>query len=39
MNDVSYSCIARLLAGSVVAAAEPATESLRPHESAKDTAK
>lgn len=37
MNDVSYSCIARLLAGSVVAAAEPATESLRPHESAKDT--
>ena len=37
MNDVSYRCIARLLAASVVAAADPATESLQPHEGAKDT--
>jgi acyl-CoA thioesterase-1 len=29
MNDVSYSCIARLLADSVVAAAESGTENRR----------
>jgi len=34
MNDVSYSCIARLLAGSVLAAVERGTESL-PHDGAK----
>jgi len=39
MNDVSYSCIARLLAGSVVAATEPGTERLRPHQAAKNTSR
>jgi len=39
MNDVSYSCIARLLAGSVVAATEPGTEGLRPHQAAKNTSR
>jgi len=29
MNDVSYSCVARLLAGSVAGAAAPASENLR----------
>jgi len=35
MNDMSYSCIAHLLADSVVTAAEPGTESLRLHQGAK----
>lgn len=36
MNDMSYSCIAHLLADSVVTAAEPGTESLRLHQGAKN---
>lgn len=36
MNDLSYSCIARLLAGSVAAAAEFGTESLSAHAVGKD---
>jgi lysophospholipase L1-like esterase len=38
MNNVSYSCIARLLAGSVVAAAEHGIESVRPMEGPKTRA-
>ena len=34
MNDMSYSCIAHLLAGSVVTAAEAGTEGLRLHQGA-----
>jgi lysophospholipase L1-like esterase len=34
MNDMSYSCIAHLLAGSVVTAAEAGTEDLRLHQGA-----
>lgn len=36
MNDVSYGCIARLLAGSLVAAADSGAESRRRIEGAKD---
>ncbi len=36
MNDVSYSCIARLLADSLVAAAEPGTHVQRRSEGARD---
>lgn len=36
MNDVSYSCIARLLAGSLVAAAESGTDDRRRIERTKD---
>jgi acyl-CoA thioesterase-1 len=39
MNDVSYSCIAHLLADSVVAAAEPGTQPLRPHVAVKNTSR
>jgi hypothetical protein len=36
MNDVSYSCIARLLADSVIAATERETNDRRPSEVARD---
>jgi acyl-CoA thioesterase I len=39
MNDVSYSCIARLLADSLVAAAEPGTHSRRRSEGAGDASR
>jgi lysophospholipase L1-like esterase len=39
MNNVSYSCIAHLLAGSLVAAAEPGRESRRWGEEAKDASR
>jgi lysophospholipase L1-like esterase len=39
LNDVSYRCIARLLAGSVVAATEPAIEILQPYQGAKNTSR
>ena len=39
MNDVSYSCIARLLADSLVAAADPGTENRRRIEGGKDASR
>jgi acyl-CoA thioesterase-1 len=39
MNDVSHSCIARLLADSLVAAAAPGTEGLRQSAGARDASK
>jgi lysophospholipase L1-like esterase len=39
MNDVSYSCIARLLADSLAAAAEPETHAQRRSEGARDASR
>jgi hypothetical protein len=39
MNDASYSCIASLLAGSLVAAAESGSESARGNEGAKNASR
>jgi acyl-CoA thioesterase I len=39
MNDVSYSCIARLLADSITAAAEPGSHSPRGSEEARDASR
>jgi acyl-CoA thioesterase-1 len=39
MNDVSYSCIAHLLAGSLAAATEPGTVSVRPIEVIKSVSR
>ena len=39
MNDVSYSCIAHLLAGSIVAAADAGTERPSPQASTKNTSR
>ena len=39
MNDVSYSCIARLLADSLVTAAAPGTEGLRQSAGARDASR
>jgi lysophospholipase L1-like esterase len=39
MNDVSYSCIARLLANSIVAAAEPETHGRRRSEGPRDASR
>jgi lysophospholipase L1-like esterase len=39
MNNESYRCIARLLADSLIAAAESGAENLRPMEGAKNTSR